>query len=462
MIPSERPPFLLTPLDNVVFRIFVPIILFFPNLPGSSVSKTVDTLRDGLSKTLETIVPLSGTVQVINQRGELAVTGPWMTVDDILCVNDLRQDGKLEYQTLKDNNFSLETLDKEILLPLAKLKKQPVMQVQLNLINGGMIMAFCTHHSFTDGNGAAAIAKVWGAYCRGEDGSKLVTPETLNRDRLTQGWGTASLADFPTFLRVRDEEKGPTNGILATKSPSKALPEFQCGTFFFSKGKLAELKRMASLSEREEKKEAWISTNDALCALLGCCAHAAIDKDTRAIHGSTFTVGMILGGRRMLDPPLPANFIGNIIMRIGVSGPIQRIESTPAKVAEMAYDFRDQIKQRDERDIRKFIAALSAVEDFTTVEISPPLPSEHRLIITSWANQDFCGINWGDAVGPRIERVRYFLENNNRCIILPELRGPSFTDEECGLEAMIGLEKRQLERLKHDKLFMRFAQLRCD
>ena len=134
----------------------------------------------------------------------------------------------------------------------------------------------------------------------------------------------------------------------------------------------------------------------------------------------------------------------------------------PAKVAEMAYELRDQIMRRGERDIRKMIAALSAVEDFTEVGLSPPLPSEHRLPITLWVSQSFYDINWGDAIDARIERVRYCLEANNGCVILPELGGPSFTDDVCGLEAVIRLEKRQLERSKHDKLFMRFAQSRCD
>lgn len=58
----------------------------------------------------------------------------------------------------------------------------------------------------------------------------------------------------------------------------------QAAVFFFPKSKLAELKSMASIKEQGEDDKTWVSTNDALCALLGCCFHSAMNNDMRAMH----------------------------------------------------------------------------------------------------------------------------------------------------------------------------------
>lgn len=101
MATSEPPPFLLSLIDNVGPRDHVVTVLFFAEPPASDPSAIVDTLRDGLSKTLKTIIQLSGTVQATGQRGGLCVTGPWNTIDDIFLVKDLRSNVGLEYRQLK-------------------------------------------------------------------------------------------------------------------------------------------------------------------------------------------------------------------------------------------------------------------------------------------------------------------------------------------------------------------------
>lgn len=165
--------------------------------------------------------------------------------------------------------------------------------------------------------------------------------------------------------------------------------------------------------------------------------------------------------RRALNPPLPADYIGNIINTVSVSVPSQSIVSTPAKVSEMAHALRNQITQRNERYVRKLIAALSSVGDLAKVVLTPASPSEDKILFSSWANQAFYDINWGDTVGTRIERTRG-LSHAALCLILPELSAPSFTEDECGLEAVINLNRRGMERLKQNELFMRFAQWRCN
>lgn len=295
------------------------------------------------------------------------MAAPWCTIDDVFQVKDLRHEESLAYQTLREKQFPLEDIEKGTLPPLGrswgfnnalilsdgKRSERPVMFVQMNIVKGGIILAQSLHHSFTDGNGVPTIMKVWAAYCRGDDGLQLITQAMLDRERLMQGWGSANLIDIPELGMKMNEEKAsasgnPTNIRRPTSTKNlegNVCPEFEHAIFFFPKSKLAELKDLASATEHGKDGDRWISTIDALSSLLGCCIASARDKETRTRADMSWVISSVLGGRRLLDPPLPAGYIGNFLSHIRVSAPNQNIDSTPAKVAEIAHLIRDQIKR---------------------------------------------------------------------------------------------------------------------
>ena len=498
MASTEPQPFLLSPIDNSVSRLYTSKYLFFPESGNTDASTVVDTLRHAFSQTLRAIPGLSGTVQVIDERGALAVAAPWNNVDDVFLVNDLRQEGGPEYRTLRDRHFPITDLDESALCPLGgrlgvekivpsrgrEVKSEtPACCAQVTIIKGGLILGLFLNHNFTDGNGAPVVAQVWAAYCRGDDGSRLVTPEMIDRKPVMQGWKGTSLADFPEFEIRQTEEKSPSilNHIYTTlsnwlitrlpkwstssKEPEGQVPsEYQFTTFFFPKSKLAELKTMASARENGDFGDRWISTIDALSALIGCCIASVRDEEIRMKADNSWVITTVLGARRLLDPPLPTEYIGNLLSLIRIHARNPTIKPTAAKVAEIAHLLRDRIKQRGDAYHQGLIGALSSVEDFTRVKMAPLSPSEAGIMITSWANQNFYDIEWGEVVGGRTERVRATrLDYRYICRILPEMKAPRFADDECGLEVVFGgLDKDEVARLMQNELFMKFAQWRSD
>lgn len=482
MASSEPSPFPLSPIDNALTRSLVPHHLFFPESPSSDVSAVIDTLREGLSKTVKAINQLSGTVQPVGQTDELCVAGPWQTVDDIFLVRDMRHDEGLEYQQLKNRNFPVKDLDRN-LMPVAAMRKpdKPVMMVQLNIIKGGMIMVLCLHHSYTDANGTFAIATVWAAYCRGEDGAQLLTREMIDREPLMQGWGSTTLDDFPGWVLQPTQEKQSSKGVLTgifnkvwgsliacsylyqwmtmTKKPTP--PQKKTAVLFFPKTKLEQLKIMASPREQAIGDKAWISTMDALCALIGCCAHSARDEKIRARPGGTYSIAIVVGLRSKLSSILPAGFIGNALDILIVPLPNQSMDPTQANIAALASLIRDGIKQRDERYIRNMIAALKSAIDLGRVLPSTLQNPEDHISFSSWANLSFYDLDWGDMIGTKVERVG-FLGADNLCVIMPEVRGPGSTDNERGLEVNITLEEDQMGNLRQDSFLNRFVEWRWD
>ena len=397
----EPPPFMLTPFDTVVGNRHAPKMLFLPESTISSITQTVDTFRDGLSKTLKAIPVLSGTVQT-DQEGSFCVAAPWNTVDQILQLKDLGHEEGLDYQILKSQGFPLKGLDVNLLLPLADLKKRekPVILVQINIIKGGYIVILSLNHGFMDGNGTAVVAKLWAACCRGEDPSPLITGEMIDRERLRSGWKGSTLAEICSFNMSRNEEGASPSGALnyfrstildhliqpwpkwmtSTKESKPTLPpQAQCEMFFFSKSKLAALKEMASLEEYNDGENPWISTNNALTALLGTCIHSTIDEDIRSMDDTMGSLITMINVRRILDPPLPADFIGNALSFSKVSAPLRTIESTPEAVAKVAYMIHKQIQEIDERSVRETMAG------FGRAFWKPTPASEHAVRVTSWA-----------------------------------------------------------------------------
>ena len=479
MATSGPTPFFLTPIDSVMPRAHIPQLYFFPETPGYEVSSMIDTLRSGLRKTVEAMGFLSGTIQTVSQegiqKGILCVSTPWCTIDDILQVKDLRQSEWMDYRILKDRHFVLDGKDVVSLTPIAAMMKEekPVMLVQLNIVNGGMIMALCLNHSFTDGAGFTSIARVWAACCRGEDGLRNLTIDMIDRKRLMQGYGSEPLENFDGFplppvrnpvpfsrslTQIFMKALGYLSSFLSRKTTSTDNPQTETGLFFFSKSKLAELKLLGSARGQGEEVDVWISTMDALCALIFCCVHCARDEKLRTKANKSFTMLTAMSMRRLLDPPLPADYIGNVLTFLQCVLPNTEIDSKPEKVAEVARLMRSKIKERDEDYLRKLIGALSSIEDLAKLE--PTTQLEGWLGLSSLANQDLYDINWGEAVGSTIERVRMGFAVKNFCLVLPELRNPVFADDDCGLEIEIALDKEQMGRLRQDKLFMGFAQWR--
>ena len=500
MATSEPAPFPLTPIDNVMPRHHVAKLFFFPESPGSDVSAVKETLQSGLAGTLKALPLLSGTVQVIQkgvQQGTLYVAAPWNSVSDIFCVQDLRDVKGLKYAELRDKNFPAQALDRKILTPLAGIEAQahqkPVMLVQMNIISGGIIIALCMHHSFTDGNGTVAVARIWAAYCRRENGSQLVTRDIVERERLMQGCGSvsASLEDFPQLTLLPAEAKSQntalSGGLLAwiyyksfgwlmlrlyswisRKSMGKAKDnpapenEIESNIFLFSRTKLTELKSMASKEKHSEDGSDWISTNDALCSLLRCCIRSASPSNAED-HDRQALIGIAVNMRQILDPPLPSDSIGNVLNRLRIAVPRKTIEPTPVRVTEIAHLIRQKIKLLDQQYYRRTISFLKSLPDISRVDMGLP-KSQDVIGISSWSKQSYYDMDWGTVVGTRIERVRACMAAATKdfAIILPELNTSSFEENQCGLEVLIWLERSQMRRLKQDQLFNRFAKWRCN
>lgn len=443
----------------------MPKLFIFPLSNPEKKTNAIDSLRAGLSKTIHAFPLLAGTVQELAptpdhpQKGRLCVDQPWHTMREIFNVQDLTKNDSFDYSDLQATNFPIHNLDVATLLPSGLTMKphtKCAMLVQVNIIRGGLIVVHSLSHGFMDGGSMTVIAKAWAAFCRGEDGSRFFTPQVSDRSRLMQGTTGASVANFPELTNNNTVE------IPASPAKSAPAPPTKMEIFFFSREKLAELKRLASAPTQEAQNGDWISTSDALCALLSTCIQRTRDKPR------PLTLGLAMDFRGAMDPPLPADYIGNAVHMLYIPLPhfpsSQNIQDQRSTISTTAHLIRQRIKTVTQEYMHRIIGALNSpdIQDISKVfhtRAAPAGADSDFVTITSWARQPLYEFDWGEDVGGRMERVRVRRPlYPNLVLIAPMLTGVGFGKElEGGVEVIFGLEEERMERLMGMEGFGRFA-----
>lgn len=523
---QKSAPFYLTPLDNIPGAPYIHKALFFPN-HHSDVSSVVQNLTSALAQTFNAIPLLAGTVTHVSntsQRGNLAVTAPWRTAQDAIMVNDLRKTGYPSYETLRSKHFPTVDINYSILMPTRKsmripkveppdMDERPVLLAQINLIKGGMILGFVVDHAFTDGAGSITVVRVWASYCRGEDGSQLVSHDFVDRTQLMEGDKSGKIEDFDEYIYHPEPKiSAPAHGFLSrifqnpqswivrslrslldfglsamdrlravlpvgpARDTSRSEPDPLAGEiFFFSRAKLKELKQMASKLETDETS--WISTNDALASLIWCCVTTAYKTDIhndsestkdrngsvkRQINEKSSVLVFVINARQYLRPALPARFIGNVLIWGGIMEPFSTVVPTPEGVTKCAHSLRRKMKQYDDAYLPRLIGALKSISDVSRVRLAGIEHYGLTCVVNSWAMQEWYDLDWGKLMGGRCERLRiHKTKFENFCLVLPELKGCEGSHDAAGLEVIISIKKDQMKTLRENELWNRFAEWRC-
>lgn len=441
------------------------MVFFFPASSSDVLPLVlVQNMTSALAQTFKAIPLLAGTITSLpdgSQSGRLAVTAPWRTAEDALVEQDLRETDYPSYEVLRSKHFPMIDINYNILMPTRRslytraleTDERPVLLAQINFIKGGMILGLIIDHAFTDGGGYLTIARVWATFCRGEDGSLLVSPDLIDRTPLMKGDESARLEDFKEYVYYEPKLLTPTPAIELNPDP------LAVEIFFFPKARLRELKETVS-KQLDSDETCWISTNDALASLIWCCVTAAHKTD---IHNGSNDLSSLLAffidARRFTKPPLPARFIGNAFIRGSLIEPFSTLLPTVQGVAECAHSLRRKIKQysNDDTYLPRLIGAVASVPDVRRVRLDRMRFDKRSLLVNSWVAQDYYDIDWGRLAGGRCERVRtHRPQLANFCLVLPELMG-----SEAGLEVVVSVKAHHMEVLRENELFNRFAEWRC-
>lgn len=460
--------FALSPLDHIIPRVYIRLILCIPlhSTSPEAQATSLASIKQGLQQTLIQVPFLGGTIAGGNDNGGRIhiAAGPGV----MLRSKVLTEDTSLSYAKLRDAQFPLSSLDDNIVSPLGMLptgSAPPVMAAQTNFVEGGLLLTVCLHHSALDAAGTSTVLKLWAGNAKlGLDSMPnavfaSLPPEALDRSPLMGHSSTPDanlrekMIDYPQYKLIPTPPLPlPKEDKAVQPSPSLYLPAMTAVLFHFPASALKELKTVAS-PPSSTTFGSHISTYDALCAFLWHSITNArrLPIATPPDPPATSMVGFAVDGRKRLDPPLPATYLGNAILYGSTGADIAKL--TMSNLPTTASQIRKAITAVDPTFIRNIIGLVSGLPDVTALVPGFDMLGPD-LAVTSWRDMDLVGLDWGERIG-EVESVRIpKIAFDGACIVLPELK-------DGGLEVIVGLKNEAMDRLKADEDFAKFASVRC-
>jgi hypothetical protein len=481
-VPVSEETIRLSTLDQQAQRNYANLLLLFELGETRRVSDVVEHLKRGLGVALSEIPDFASTVVALlgSCKKELELRlGPDSGVPlrvvnhrDISTLPDFQDHQRTycNYAELAADSFPTTALPPDLLFfprpSCEETGKQgiPALLVQINLVEGGIILAISWHHSVSDARAVNRLAGSWAHHTKasitgGDPGPPAVPSEqTRERWRLEYGTRKSNINLFPDYTidpAARSPLSQTSGHLLDRQDWVDVLPT--ATTWYFSATSLKSLRStLAESGLEEDESAAQFTQSEAVSALIWKHLSRARQLDQGATPGATslFTTRVDYRGRA--NPPLDDDFVGNINepnARSRVLLDEVCSEPTPRSLAVLAREIRTAIAALDEKAMRDFIGLvnlLPAVTDLTWSYNTYPGPD---LGVTDLSGLDTQHFDWGGPIGlPAC--VRSGSREKGLAYILPQ-------DRDGGIEVQLQCESEAAERLKADEAFTQYALFRC-
>ncbi len=460
--PAPAQSILLSPVDQIIRVGYVCFVLLFPVPSTSRNLEVYSRLKAGLSLTLSEIPLIGG--HLTGERTQVKVGDDYGVrfVYNDRTAPDPETGLTVSYDELKRNNFPCSALDPKETTPVPIIPTEPeppVMVIQATFIQGGLILTSCLHHRVSDGLAFAAVLKAWAQHTavvgmvNGNDlGASIAGLETRSMDRtpLHNGLLGAHLGDLPQF-RLSKVAADATAPVATTSQSGAPVGPLRFCVFYFSASRLAQLKLVASPLN---PADGWISTNDALCALLWRHVVRARARATRGL----LDFAVAVEARRRLVPPLPKEYLGNATFYSGVTCDSSTVLAPSTPLATVAQLIRKSVSDFDSAKIRAIIGLINSLPQASDLAYKVYDDPDRGFCVTSWVDLGLLDFDWGAGLG-RADSVRVPNVRMERgmpwCGFFPRKPGDG------GLEVLFFLEEPAVRALREDEEFMAFAEWRC-
>ena len=434
--------------------------LFFYQLPENYSKDTTSTiLREGLTATLKSIPLLSAEI-VLNegeerkQRGKLTIRPSKFTH---FYEADYRHGSSFPwtYEQLKRKNFPTGPLSGELLFPWSNLPDlttaKPVFGVQANFIDGGLILGLCISHNKADARAIYEITRVWSHHCRDLQNDPSRSPSPLRLD-------PEVFADEPMTLDS-DGDKSRGSGSIKSHpeyiiSESPSIPpgllkdNVRTKVYYFSSEKLKELK----IDSTPTDGSSWVSTNDALTALMWSSIVAAqVKPDARDLSRGSFN-SVCVDGRLRSSPKLSPHYIGCTMFLVTPWAPTESIVNHDLK--SLSKTVHKSIEAVDPEYIDSIVRLHNSVPDYSRIDpASFPGLVDNSVFLTAWQKVPFYEVNWGPFMGGHCESIRTAWTGffNGTAVAMPT------SPDDGGIEVIIGLEEQNFEKFDNDGTWTKYA-----
>ena len=423
--------------------------LFFYNLPEDyNKGYTMRVLREGFNATAKAIPLLSAEILFDTGSPQIGKRKIQPGTATYLSEADYRRNAASPfpwtYDELKQKGFPTEPLTEELFVPPFALipdltRPQPVFGVQANFLEGGLCLGFSFSHGKFDARALYEIMKVWSQNCR--DIQAALPPSIVSVD--------------PTVFDNEIMTRGHADGRKVTSHPHYMVTEtpsipagflrqnFRTRVYYFSPEKLAQLKSDAT------PQNSWVSTNDALSALIWSSVVATQVDRSNLARPSYNTI--CVDGRLRASPPLPLNHIGSTMMMVTPNVPLETVLARDLRAVALV--IRQTLAGVDGAYVDDLVAFHNSMPDYNCVR-PPSLDGfmDDSIFMTTWQTIPFFEVGWGAFMGEGLEAIRTLRQGyfNGAVMTVP-------TAGDNGVEVIVGMEEKYLEPFDRDEVWAKYA-----
>ena len=437
-------------------------IYCFKTQAGAQKEEIVRVLKDALKDTIMELPVLKAQMVPMQDEEQLGKQDIVAGGNEDLFVKDLTSSFP-DYDQLCARRFPISLFDDETLWATPAFPSPrdeiPIFAAQANFIKDGLLLGISFWHIVMDAPALATALRLFAANCLRiqEPGSVpkadgKLSDEVFDKMRLHEGSPLSQglLSDHPEYLLAPEVP----NGL-----PAVMMVPLKVEIFRISPTALKALKIVATpiiKTESNSKEPVWVSTNDAVGALIWRSIMIATYSDSAIKDGVISHCLTAVNARPKMNPPLPADYFGCGLTLGTGELPVTSIQAADSLPA-MAFLIRQSIQKVTAPYLESCVAMMRKIPDFR--RLGPRRFSQFlnsATVTTSWAAFPFYDYDWGPIFGGKCQRVRapkMGMFNGLQTILpaLPESLGGGF-------EVMIGLEPHIMESLKGDEMWRKYCE----
>ena len=392
--------------------------------------------------------------------------------DGQICYAPAPKRDESQHLVTNDNEFPSFAELKELGAPINMMKDglapglkfaqgkgpHPILDLKATRIQGGLILCFLFAHQAVDGTAMAIIMRTFSMRCREcfsnrnrrkeasdvQFDSLLTTHNhTLARERLHALCFNSDSDEDITFLPTPYRLKPAQSPI---EVPSKSTKPTLC-IFKISRENIKRLKSSASPTNRQNAQTSWISTNDAVSALIMRCITRA-----RQIPPSRDTINayITVNARSKLSPPIPEDYMGNCVINTVAPLPVPQLLSDNASLSSIAIHIRHAISSLTSTHVSNIGSWINAQPDHRNIDFEWSYYGDKQDYgLISWAGWGLYDLDFGFGFPAFVRQCVSAWSNS--CRIMPLMRDGT-------QEIVIGLEAVDMKRLRDDEVWRQWTE----
>ncbi|KAK0618491.1 transferase family-domain-containing protein [Bombardia bombarda] len=481
----------LSPFDDFMPDIDLCFILCFP-CPDSQQKRAACILSRSYAQLVSDNPVLGATIQ---PAARSAATRPGTKVvvqapadtnipPPTLRIRDGRSELEQSYAELQAHDFPRRNLTTDVLMPSRDTsvpQTRCTAAAQATFIQDGCLLAFNTSHAFMDASGAARVLSAWAEYASAAAAaaaaaetpfpsiSLLPSPSdtaTLNPHVSTTEYHTTLKHDARAWhmLGLDYRPREASSAVLAARIVPRGPPVTR--QFCIQADALARLKADCLDSTSSPLSSSWISTNDALNALIWrsvitARTATAATKDDFFEEKQTTTLMVPMSVRNILSPPITPNYLGNVVLYAIPSSTTTTLPTTP--LGTTAQTIRAALStHQDPAVLRTALRLAAGIPDVSALGLVYPTWLENDVVISSLYGLPLYRASWGGVFGghegdgqeQRPDAVRFpYGMFDGVCFVMPKR-------EDGGVEVSVTMYEPDMERFlgeKEEEGFLRYA-----